>query len=88
MKVKPLNSKVLIRPDGSQSETDSGLLVYREDAEQVQTGTVIEIGQSVRAVCVSDKVMYEKFAGSSIEIDSATYLIMDEADIVAVLNNL
>lgn len=86
MRVRPINSKVLIRPDGSQSETDSGLLVYREDTEQVQTGIVIEVGPSVHAVCNSDRVMYEKFAGSPIEIDSATYLVMDEADIVAVIN--
>ena len=84
--IRPINTKVLIKPDAQQTETESGLIVHREDAEQINTGTVVSVGESVHAVCVSDKVMYESFAGSSVQHEGVMYLVMDVADIVAVIN--
>ena len=44
------------------------------------------IGQRVALeVNVGDRVMFAKYAGTEVEIDGATHLIISERDILAVL---
>jgi chaperonin GroES len=37
-------------------------------------------------VSVGDKVLYSKFAGTEVKIDSGEYLVLSERDILAIVN--
>lgn len=84
MTYKPIGTRVIIRPDGQRTETESGLLVYQEDKDVTQWGYVVAVGSDVRAVSVGDRIMYEKYAGDLLPWEDTEYLIMDVADILAV----
>ncbi|MBS5409028.1 MAG: co-chaperone GroES, partial [Veillonella sp.] len=52
----------------------------------VGAGKIYDNGQRVAPeVKVGDTVMFAKYAGSELEIDGATHLIISERDILAVL---
>ena len=73
--LKPLADRVLIR-----LEAKEGVVVA------VGAGKVYDNGQRVAPeVKVGDTVMFAKYAGSELEIDGATHLIISERDILAVL---
>ena len=84
MTYKPIGTRVIIRPDGQRTQTESGLLVYQEDKDVTQWGYVVAVGSDVRAVSVGDRIMYEKYAGDLLPWEDTEYLIMDVADILAV----
>jgi len=78
--LKPLADRVLIRLEAKEEKTKSGVVVA------VGAGKVYDNGQRVAPeVKVGDTVMFAKYAGSELEIDGATHLIISERDILAVL---
>jgi chaperonin GroES len=94
MKVKPLSDRVLIKVQESETKTAGGIIIPQTAQEKTQTGVVVSVGPGVRddsgklialEVKVGDKVMYDKYAGTQIKIDSAEHLIVKMADILAVI---
>ena len=88
MKIKPIGSRMLVRPDGADSETGSGIMLRATDKDLQQWGTVVSIGPEVREVNPGDRILFEKFAGSPVEVESAAHLIMDESDVIGVQINM
>ena len=77
--LKPLADRVLIRLEAKEEKTKSGIFLP-------DTAKVYDNGQRVAPeVKVGDTVMFAKYAGSELEIDGATHLIISERDILAVL---
>ncbi len=87
MKVTPLADRVLIRMEQGEAKTKGGLYIPDTAKEKTQTGIVDAIGDDKDAITVKvgDKVMYDKYAGTTVEVDSVEYLIIKAADILAVL---
>ena len=84
MEIKPIGSKILVLPDGADSTTDSGILLRAEDRDAEQWGTVQAVGPDTEQVKNGDRILYEKFAGSPVAVQNTEYLIMDEADVIAI----
>lgn len=88
-KVKPLGTRVLVRPDDdSASRTSSGLYIPETAKEKPQTGFVVEIGDEEEdiKVEVGQKVLFPKYTGTDIKIDGVDHLIMDADDILAIVS--
>ena len=94
MNIKPLFDRVLLKPDGDIfNRTSSGILLSATSSEAPVTAEVIAIGNGkIEAgenlemqVSVGNKVLYNKFAGTEISIDSNTYVIIKQTDILAVI---
>jgi len=85
MNIKPLGTNVIVITEEQKTKTESGILVYKEDKDREQWGTVHAVGSAVdRSVLdVGDYVMYERFSGSLVQVDGKDYLIMDKDDIIA-----
>ena len=92
MKVKPLGSKVLIKPKEAETKTKAGIYIPESAKEKTHQGTVIEVGpgeldkdgkRKEMPVKPGDKVIYESYAGTEIKIDDEKYLLMDAKDILA-----
>ena len=71
----------------SVKKTDGGLLLtdkHTQDIRFVQ-GEVISPGTLVQGVNTGDKIMYDRHAGSGIELDGEFFLVITERDVAFVL---
>ncbi len=87
MKVKPLADRVLIKIEEAETKTASGLFIPQTAQEKTQQGVVIAVGDDKDAISVKagDKVMYDKYAGTGVKLDSEDHLIISMADIIAIV---
>jgi len=87
--IKPLADRVLIEPVPAETTTASGLILPDSAKEKQQKGTVVAIGNGTKdepmTVKVGDTVLYGKFAGTELLLEGSEYLIMREADILAIV---
>lgn len=87
MKVKPLGDRILIKIEEAETKTASGIFIPQSAQEKTQTGVVVAIGDDTDAISVKtgDKVMYDKYAGTSVKIDGADHLIVNIGDVIAIV---
>ncbi|MBQ2796810.1 MAG: co-chaperone GroES [Tidjanibacter sp.] len=89
MNVKPLSDRVLVLPNPAEEKTAGGLYIPDTAKEKPLAGKVVAVGPGTAEVkmevAVGDTVLYGKYAGTEIHIDGEDYLIMKQADIVAIL---
>jgi chaperonin GroES len=87
--IKPLADRVVIEPMQAEQKTSGGIIIPDTAKEKPQRGTVVAIGPGKKdepiTVKVGDVVLYGKYAGTEININNNDYLIMREADIVAII---
>ena len=87
MKITPLGDRVLLSLEKTEEKTKSGLFIPETAQEKTQTGVVRAVGDDKDAIKVKpgDKVMYDKYAGTSIEIDGKDHLIIKMQDVIATI---
>ena len=87
MKITPLGDRVLVKITESEEKTKGGLFITQTAQEKTQTGVVSAIGDDKDAikVKVGQKIMYDKYAGTTIKIENVDYLIVKAADIIAIV---
>lgn len=88
MKIRPLSDRVLVKVEELQEKTASGIFIPQTAQEKTQIATVVEIGDDKDAikVKVGDRVLHDKYAGTSVKADNTEYLILNASDILAVIN--
>ncbi len=87
MKIKPLGDRILLKTEEGETQTKGGLFIPQTAQEKTQTGTVVAVGDDKDAIKVKsgDKVMYDKYAGTTIKIEGVEHLILKASDILAVI---
>ena len=87
MTIKPLGDRVLLKVVEAETKTASGLYIPETAQEKTQTATVVAIGDDKDLITVKegDKVMYDKYAGTTISIDDVDHLIIKMQDIIAIV---
>ena len=87
MKVKPLSDRVLIKTEEAEEKTAGGLFIPQTAQEKTQTGVVVEVGDDKEMIKVKagQKVMYDKYAGTTVSIDGTDHLLLRMSDILAVI---
>ena len=87
--IKPLADRVLVEPEAAEETTASGIIIPGTAQEKPQRGTVVAVGSGKKdepiTVKVGDSVLYGKFSGTELSIKGKDYLIMREADILAIV---
>ncbi|PLW91975.1 MAG: co-chaperone GroES [Marinilabiliales bacterium] len=87
--IKPLADRVVIEPQAAETKTSSGIIIPDTAKEKPQRGIVVAVGAGKKdepmTVKEGDVVLYGKYAGTEISFDGKDYLIMKEADILAVI---
>ncbi len=91
IKIKPLGSRVLIRPEEEEPRTSSGILLPETAKEKPQIGVVVAVGnideEDEIKVEVGQKVLFPKYTGTEIKIDGVEHLIMDVSDLLAIVED-
>ena len=87
MKLKPLGDRVLLKIAASEQKTAGGIYIPQTAQEKTQEGVVVAIGDDKDAikVKVKDRVMYDKYAGTTISVNGEEQLIVKASDILAVV---
>tara|TARA_B110000977_G_scaffold199432_1_gene286820 strand:- start:16615 stop:16872 length:258 start_codon:yes stop_codon:yes gene_type:complete len=85
--MKPIGKFILINQIKEEVETDSGLLLSAEEAEQMRykKGFVVEPGSGVTVIKKGDTIYYDSRAGYTMLISSKAYTIIVEGDVVVVV---
>lgn len=92
--LKPLGDRVLIEPMSVEEVTKSGIVLPDSAKEKPAEGKVVALGSGKTdkdgkkrpfEVKVGDKVLYGKYAGDEIKIDSKEYKILKEEEILGIL---
>lgn len=89
MNITPLADRVLVAPAAAETTTASGIIIPDTAQEKPQKGSIIAVGTGKKdepmTVKVGDTVLYGKYAGTELKLEGKDYLIMREADILAII---
>jgi chaperonin GroES len=94
MNLKPLDDRIVVRPNEAEQTTVSGLVIPDTAKEKPQQGEVLAVGPGRRSeqsgevipldVKVGDTVVYSKYGGTEITVDGEDLLILSSRDVLAV----
>lgn len=93
MALRPLGDRVIIKADDKEEKTASGIILTESAQEKPLQGEVVSVGRGSfqngvlveMEVKAGDKVIYGKYSGSEITVDSDEYIIMKESDLLAII---
>ena len=89
LNIRPLADRVIIEPAAAETKTASGIIIPDPAQEKPQKGIVVAVGPGKKdepmSVSVGDVVLYGKYSGTEFKYESGDYLIMREADIMAIV---
>jgi chaperonin GroES len=96
MKFRPLHDRIVVKRL-EEGEAKHGSIVIPDTAKEkphegkvvaVGTGKVTDEGKNVPlAVKAGDRILFGKYSGSEVTVDSEEYLIMKEEDVLGVLGS-
>jgi chaperonin GroES len=95
MKVRPLHDRVLVKRIEEETQTKGGIIIPDTAKEKPQEGRVIAVGSgkvlddgTLRPLEVKagDRILFGKYSGSEITLESEEHVILREDDILAILN--
>ena len=93
VKLAPLADRVVVKALEETETMRGGLYIPDTAKEKPQQGEVIAVGPGrfekdkrvPMDVKVGDKVLYGKYSGTEVTIDNEQYLILREADVLAIV---
>ena len=85
MTIKPLGERILVKMDKVEEKTAGGIFIPQTAQEKTQIAVVEAIGDEVKTVKVGQKILHDKYAGTSVKMDGEEYLILNIKDVLAVI---
>lgn len=94
MNLKPLGDRLMVEPIEQEELTPSGIMLPETAKEKPMQGKVLAIGPGARRengariamdVSQGDTVLYAKYTGTEVKIENKKYLILKEADVLAIV---
>jgi co-chaperonin GroES (HSP10) len=77
---KMYNEYVIVKRDEAKKETESGLLLAESAVEHPYTGVVVATFNEEQ-VAIGARVVYQRGAGSPVEIDGVIYVVLRKVDL-------
>ena len=96
LKFRPLHDRVVVRRIDAEEKTKGGIIIPDTAKEKPQEGEVIAVGpggrdESGKLIPIDlkpgNRVLFGKWSGTEVKLDSVDYLIMKESDIMGVLED-
>ena len=97
MKFRPLHDRVVVKRVAEEEKTKGGIIIPDTAKEKPMEGEVVAVGPGARNekgelvpmdVKAGDRILFGKWSGSEVRLDGQDLLIMKEADILGVLENV
>ena len=96
LNLRPLGDRVVVKPLAREEVTSSGIVLPDTATEKPQQGEVLAVGPGrvldsgdrvVVDVKQGERVLFAKYSGTEIKLEQDEFLILREADILAVITN-
>ena len=97
MKLKPLDDRIVVKPNEAETQTASGLVIPDTAKEKPQQGTVLAVGPGKRAESSGElipvgieegqTVLYSKYGGTEITVDGDELLVLNGRDVLAIVES-
>ena len=93
-KIQPLQDRVIVRRLEEEEKTRGGIIIPDTAKEKPMEGKVIAVGPGKvldsgnkikLTVKKGDRILFGKYAGTEIKIETEDYLIMREDDILGII---
>src|SRR5437868_13361786 len=94
MNLKPLEDRIIVRPNEAEETTVSGIVIPDTAKEKPQFGEVLAVGAGRRSeqtgdlipldVKAGDTAVYSKYGGTEIAIDGEDLLTLTSRDVLAI----
>ncbi|MBW8016980.1 MAG: co-chaperone GroES [Planctomycetes bacterium] len=94
MKLKPLEDRVVVKPQEAQAVTTGGIVLPESAKEKPLMGKVVAVGngklldsgaRGEMSVKKGDVVLYGKYGGSEVEVDDVEYKILRESELLGIV---
>ena len=94
LSLKPLSDRVVVEPAAAEEKSSGGIILPDTAQEKPQQGTVVATGPGKvsdsgtlveMSVKDGDKILYEKYSGTEVNVAGTDYIIMRESDILAIM---
>jgi len=94
MKFRPLHDRVVVERIDTEAKSVGGIIIPDTAQEKPSQGEIIAVGPGGRDEAgklipidlkVGDRVLFGKWSGTEVNLDSNDFLIMKESDIMGVL---
>jgi chaperonin GroES len=94
MKVVPLGANVVVKPTQGESTSPGGIVLPDMAQQKPQEGRVLSVGdgrlladgtRAQQQVSEGDRIVFNRYAGVEVQVDSQKLLIMSEDEILAVV---
>ena len=93
MNLKPLDDRIVVKPNEAEERTASGLVIPDTAKEKPQQGAVLAVGPGrwsddegkhfALDIKVGDTVLYSKYGGTEVTVDGDDLLILSSRDVLA-----
>jgi len=93
--IKPLDDRILVEQSAAEETTAGGIVLPDSAQEKPQRGKVVATGpgklldsgeRGGLSVKVGDDVFYGKYAGSEVDVNGDTFVILRENDVLAIID--
>jgi chaperonin GroES len=90
--IKPLDDRVLVKPDEPEERTESGIILPDSAQEKPLTGEVVAVGpgklndsgeRTPVSVQPGDRVFYGRFGGTQVELNDEEHVILRDSELLA-----
>ena len=94
MGFRPLHDRVVIRRVEAEEKTSGGIIIPDTAKEKPMEGEVVAVGPGARGedgkiqpldVKSGDRVLFGKWSGTEVKLDSEDLIIMKESDIMGII---
>ena len=94
MKIRPLHDRVVVKRIEAENTSAGGIVSPDNATEKPDQGEVIAVGAGKKTddgklipmdVKVGDRILFGKYSGTTVKIDTTEYLVMREDDIMGVI---
>ena len=95
MKFRPLHDRVVVKRIDAEAKSAGGIIIPDTAKEKPSQGKIVAVGPGGRDEAgklipidlkKGDRVLFGKWSGTEVKLDSVDYLIMKESDIMGVLD--
>jgi chaperonin GroES len=93
MKIRPLQDRILVKRIDEEAKTKGGIIIPDTAKEKPQEGKVVAVGKGKVTedgklqpldVKKGDRVLFNKYSGSEVNVDGEEHLIIREEDVLAI----
>jgi len=90
MSIRPLGDRVLVKPLKEEEVTKSGIVLPDTvDKEKKAEGEIVALGNGEKLtklnLNIGMKVLFKKWGGEEVKVDTVDHKILDHEDIIAVI---